>query len=63
MKIIVRRKCDGKTGTVKSALGTTEGFSYFVVVFDENIPSKKAKASHFEVIGITDNGSHWEKQQ
>ena len=63
MKIRVRRKYDGKTGVVKSAFGTTEGFSYFVVVFDENIPPKKARASHFEVIGITDDGKDWEKKQ
>lgn len=61
MKIKVRRKCDGKTGTVKSAFGTASGFEHFVVVFDENIPACKAKASHFEILGVHHDGSNWGK--
>lgn len=62
MKITVKRKCDGEIGTVKSAFGSSDGFSYFLVVFNKNIPTCKAKSSHFEVIGVHDNGVNWGKQ-
>jgi hypothetical protein len=63
MKIKVKRKCDGKIGTVKSAFGTADGFAHFVVVFDEHIPSKKSKSSHFEIIGVSQDGICWSKEK
>lgn len=54
MKITVKRKCDGKTGVVKTALGSfSDGFTYFVVVFDDNSGYWKAKVQHSEILSIS----------
>jgi hypothetical protein len=53
LSIRVRRKCDGETGVIKSARGSSIGLDWVTVVFDRNIPvTKNANISHFDIISV-----------
>lgn len=58
LSIRVRRKCDGETGVVKSARGSSQGMNWVTVIFDRNLPiARNVNISHFDIVSI-DTGDH-----